>query len=112
MDLTVRSMSNQKIVVELNQLSIIMRNIFKYIKFSTNQSEMLAFNTYKPGVLFFGDIALWEFHRNTKPEDQWSCKRSPDIWASHKQKIYKNLEKTRSRNDLDSNLQYSFTFIY
>ena len=26
---------------------------------------------------------------NKKPEDQWSCKRSPDIWASYKHKIYK-----------------------
>ena len=24
-----------------------------------------------------------------KPEDQWSCKRSPDIWVSYKHKIYK-----------------------
>ena len=25
-----------------------------------------------------------------KPEDQWSCKRSPDIWDSHKIKTYKS----------------------
>ena len=24
-----------------------------------------------------------------KPEDQWSCKRSPDIWALYKHKTYK-----------------------
>ena len=42
-----------------------------------------------------------------KPEDQWSCKRSPDILASYKHKIYKTWKKTRSRNDLD--LQYSFS---
>ena len=58
MDLTIRSMSNQKIVEELHQLSIIMQHIFKRIKFSTNQSDMLVFNPYKPGVLFMGHCLI------------------------------------------------------
>ena len=40
-----------------------------------------------------------------KPEDQWSCRRSPS-WPSKAQ----NLENIWLRNDLD--LQYSHTFIY
>ena len=27
------------------------------------------------------------------PEDQWPCKRSPDIWASYKHKLYKTWKK-------------------
>ena len=45
-----------------------------------------------------------------RQEDQWSCKRSPDIWASYKHKTYKTWEKNWSNNNLD--LQYSLTFIY
>ena len=28
-----------------------------------------------------------------KPEDQWSCKRSPDIWAKYKYKTYIKMAK-------------------
>ena len=28
-----------------------------------------------------------------KPGDEWSCKRSPGIWASYKHKIYKTWKK-------------------
>ena len=28
-------------------------------------------------------------YKKNNPVDQWSCKRSPDIWAYHKNKTYK-----------------------
>ena len=32
---------------------------------------------------------LLKDENNNEPEDQWSCKRSPDIWALYKHESYK-----------------------
>ena len=39
----------------------------------------------------------------SKPEDQLSCKRSPDIWASYKHKTYKTWEKEGQEMTLSFN---------
>ena len=56
-----------------------------------------------PFQLYFSDSILAV---KMKPEDQWSCKRSPDILILAQN--IQNLEKTKSRNNLD--LQYSLSF--
>ena len=41
---------------------------------------------------------------NKKPEDQWSCKRSPDDWAMYKHKTYKTWKKQGQEMNLTFNI--------
>ena len=48
--------------------------------------------------------------RICKPGDQWSCKRSPDIWAMYKHKTYKTWKKQGQGMTLTFNIHLlSFT---